>query len=46
MGCMEIPIIVDSLKQKAPCDMQEYLNSITLINPLLLALQELTNLQE
>lgn len=46
MGCIEIPIIVDSLKQKAPCDMQEYLNSITLINPLLLALQELTNLQE
>lgn len=43
MGCMELPIIVDSLKQKAPEDIQEYLQSISLFNPLLLTLEELKN---
>jgi aspartate racemase len=43
MGCTEIPIIVDSLKQKAPYDIQEYLGSTTLFDPLILTLETLTD---
>ncbi|WP_263833913.1 aspartate/glutamate racemase family protein [Sulfurospirillum oryzae] len=41
LGCAEIPIIIDSLKKEAPHDIQEYLSSVTLIDPLMLALQEM-----
>lgn len=43
LGCTEIPIIVDALKQKAPSDIQEYLSSLTLFDPLLLTLETLTD---
>lgn len=46
MGCTEIPVIVESLKKEAPQDIQEYLCSITLFDPLILTLQELTALRK
>jgi len=42
LGCTELPIIVDSLNKEAPQDIQEYLSSVTLLDPLMLTLQELT----
>lgn len=40
LGCAEIPIIVNALRKEAPQDIQEYLSHVTLIDPLMLTLQE------
>lgn len=45
LGCTELPIIVEALKNEAPDDIQEYLSAITLFDPLILTLQKFTEVK-